>query len=185
VKVLGVDPSLTGSAVATAHDSARIPTPEGWPILRRMRVIRSRVERAAMDADVIVIEGPAYAAKFGKPHERAGLWWLLVERLEAVTTAGIAVLPIQSLKIYATSDGGAEKPKVTAAARWHFGDRIGSDDEADATWCAAAGHAVLGQPLIHLPSEHTRGLAALTWVREPDRAALKLRDARRALGGVR
>jgi crossover junction endodeoxyribonuclease RuvC len=185
VKVLGIDPSLTGSAVATAHDSARIPTPDSWPILRRMRVVRSRIERAAMDADVIVIEGPAFNAKFGKPHERAGLWWLLVERLEAVTTAGIAVLPIQSLKIYATSDGGADKAKVAQAARWHFGDRIASDDEADATWCAAAGHAALGQPLVQLGPEHTRGLASLTWIRDYDAPAARLRYAAQALGGAR
>lgn len=150
-------------------------------MLRRLRVIRRGVETACKGADAIVVEGPSFGSRFGKSHERAGLWWVTIERLEAVTTAGIAVIPPASLKMFATGNGNASKDEVVAAARYWFGDRIGGPDEADASWAAAAGHAALGQPLVRLPPEHTRGLASLVWIRAADPVA----TAARALGGRR
>jgi hypothetical protein len=150
-------------------------------MLRRLRVVRRGVETACRGADAIVLEGPSFGSRFGKSHERAGCWWLVVERLEAVTTAGIAVIPPASLKMLATGNGNASKDEVVAAARYHLGNRISGPDEADASWAAAAGHAALGQPLVQLPPEHTRGLASLVWIRPCDPVAV----AARALGGRR
>ena len=185
MRCVGLDLSLSSTGIATSHDSHRIRTSEDWPMLRRLRVIRRGVETACRGADAIVVEGPSFGSRFGKSHERAGCWWLVVERLEAVTTAGIAVIPPKSLKVFAVGNGNAEKAEVVRAARYHFGDRIQGDDTADATFCAAAGYAALGEPLVQLPPEHTRGLASLVWLRPCDLASVRFRDAARALGGAR
>ena len=49
-------------------------------------------------------------------------------------------VPWEDLKLRATGRRGAKKPEMIAAANAHWGLDLGSDDEADALWCALVGH---------------------------------------------
>lgn len=189
MKIVGVDLSLTSTGLATSGDSHRIETTNAWPITLRQNHIALKVAKACADADAVVLEvlPPANKMRFTALYsERAGLYWMVRAKLEEQlpSRAGLGLLDVKNLKLYATGDGGADKAKVVEAARWHWGNYL-SDDEADAKWLAAVGHHVLGDPIAALPPEHTRALSALTWIRPPDPAAIRLRQARRALGAAR
>jgi crossover junction endodeoxyribonuclease RuvC len=180
VIVAGIDLSLVATGVAHAYPGpvgdARIGTGRvGSPTIgiRRIREIRDEVLKwvGAPDLiDLVVIEGPAYAAQGGQAHERAGLWWLVYEALDQASLRLLVVSPA-TLKVYATGKGNAGKDAVLASAvrRLPWG---GSDNnEADAAWLAAIGTDLLGEPIVTMPATHRRALAKLTLPRERTRTA--------------
>lgn len=182
VRITGVDLSLTSTGIA------RITVdPDGTPstytttvgrtgeanetlLQRWMRIddLACAVNCEVTTPDLVLIEAPSYAAKFGHPHDRSGAWWLLVDALH---TAGIPVaeVPPPVLKTWVTGRGNAAKPVVTQRVVEHYGDAFtlplgaGRADVADAIGLATLGAAYLGAPLVALPETHTRALASVRW----------------------
>lgn len=166
--VVGVDLSLIATGVAhhtpTGHVEDVI-TATGRGIVR-LRQITAQVKALTSSATLVVLEGPAYAARHGQTghHERAGLYWLLQDRL-LVAGRPVAVIPPASLKLYALGRGGGkgtDKAAMVVAARDRLGYTGTENNEADALWLAAAGLAWLtGQHPV--PKAHHRALDGCQW----------------------
>ncbi|HZM83805.1 MAG TPA: hypothetical protein VFC19_49435 [Candidatus Limnocylindrales bacterium] len=165
MNVLGIDLSLAATGLATAdedhnHSAWAFKTKETGAA--RMRAIRAQVLLNARDADLVVIEGPSYGSTGGGAHERAGLWWLVVERLDR-DGVPVAIIPPATLKKFATGSGKADKDAVLLATARRFPSFSGDNNAADALWLAAAGAEHLGHPLVQLPRDQTAVLMKVNW----------------------
>lgn len=167
--VMGLDLSLTNTGVAAFiggefASSHRIQSTKRG--LERIRSIRENVIKDVRTADLVVMEGPSYGSRGQGQHERAGLWWIISDALEAL---GIptAVAPPTTVKKYATGKGNAEKDKVLGSAYQRFSHFGGNNDEADALWMAAMGTDYLIQK-AYVPESHRVALNGVAWPFEDD-----------------
>lgn len=163
---LGLDLSLTSTGIATKQWTRAIRTKK-LTSYERLRFIRSAIIDAAAEVlpDLVVVEGPAYAAVGKGQHERGGLWWMVTEALD---DAGLqlAVVPPSSLKKFAVGVGAgprSDKNYVTVAAARHFWWFDGGNDEADALWLCAMGHEWAGDPITHIAKAHLVALDGCRW----------------------
>lgn len=168
--VIGIDPSLTSLGVArivhgpgvqvadavpewvidtwrvrscgTAHDPLAVTA-------SRLRDMVAETYAATAPCDLVVIEGllPSTRARSGKASERAGLWWMLVDRV-ARADIPVVEVPPASLKRWACGYGRADKTEVRERMirDWSWQRPSPSLDESDA-WAAAS----LGAQLLSLP----------------------------------
>lgn len=182
--VLGLDLGLANAGAAQIHHDGRVYTqrlstdslPDDATLVdvaaRLRHVARWAVQRATVHTALVVIEGPAHAAQHGQPHERAGIWWRVVDSLVRQEVP-VAVLPPTTVKGYIAGKGNAPKDVVqrAVAAAWpgHGLDRV-SPDEADAVALATAGVDWLGWPGPWL--EGRRGAPWLKKARWPERDAV-------------
>lgn len=168
----GLDLSLTSTGVcildgeaAALHTVTSRPAGDGWAARRsRLLTITSRLVALAWDADLVVVEGPAYSKTTGAQHDRAGLWWMVVNALYS-QGCRVAVVPPTSRAKYATGKGNSGKDAVLAAAvRRYTWVPIGGNDEADATILAAMGRRFLGSPVDDpLPAVNRGAMAGGAW----------------------
>lgn len=176
--VVGVDLSLTSTGLARIHSDGRVEVarhrtkPTGDDIRSRslrLRRIAATVTRSCAGASLVCIEGPTYGMKGEQgAHDRAGLWWLVAARLDAMDIPVVEVSPT-TVKVYATGKGGgpdASKDAVLAAVIRRYIDRVevSGNDEADALILAAMAARHLGFPVERsLPQTHLRALLAVRW----------------------
>jgi Holliday junction resolvasome RuvABC endonuclease subunit len=177
-RVIGLDPSLTGTGVAGlgwSETLGSVGNVEKDTIAKRhdrITGLAARVVELVGHADLVVIEAPAFDAKSTSGVDRAGLWWDIYRRLRSrdipvvdITTGG--------LKVYATGVGGASKIRVVEQVARRLGDvweDLGGDDNrADAVVLCAMGLDRLGAPVVSMPANHRRALNAVRW---PDLPAL-------------
>lgn len=192
-RVVGLDISLSSTGFADIQSigpeyslvsmAVRTEPVNGNPTLRqrheRARDIEDQIVRRMFDGpvpDLVVIEAPAYGAKFGDPHDRSGLWWGIADRMMRDGLLVVEVSPGQ-VKLYATGSGSLRgATKVTKAmvvtavnTRYRFGPillRVSDNDQADAIVLAAIGARLLGYPIDpHIPAPNLR---ALTKIRLPE-----------------
>lgn len=168
MKCIGIDLSLTSTGISdgvTYADRIRPKTLTGFP---RIRLIRETVRTYLHAADLAVIEGLAYNA-FDAGSERAGLHWIIRERLDYWGIPTAVVTPAQ-LKLYATGIGNAHKDEVLAAVirQWPVALDISNNDEADAAVLAAMGRDFLGCPSVLVPAVNRAALLKVAW---PERDA--------------
>ncbi|WP_159794500.1 hypothetical protein [Puerhibacterium puerhi] len=177
MKIVGLDLSLASTGVSAVYPDlggratvARIQTkPDGDSLLarrQRLRTIRDAVAGWTRSADLVVVEGLAFASTSPHATERAGLWWLVVESVLARNTPVAVVSPTARAK-YATGKGNAGKDAVLAAVVRRYPDvDVTGNDEADALVLAAMGARHVGQPIDHLPTTHTDAMAKVAWPEE-------------------
>lgn len=174
---VGIDPSLTGTAIAVIDDTtggirtAVLPTKGSRDATHADTLARlNRIERWVRDRfdelgriDLTIgIEGPSLAPqRMGQDHERAGLWWRLYTRASAYGDV-VVVTPKQRAK-YATGNGNAGKDAVLLAVAKRYPQFQGaSNDEADAVVIAAMLARLDGQPIDDpLPKPHLAALDKL------------------------
>lgn len=171
-RVTGVDLSLTGTGLCIAEwgdptgDDVTVVTlrpPKGLMDLPRLRWLRAEVVAGCEESDLVVVEGLAFSTRTGKASERAGLWWLVVDALDALNIP-VAVMPPASVKTYATGKGNAGKDEVLAdTVRRYPTVLVRDNNQADALILAAAGLDHLDAPLATLPATHRRALTGVTW----------------------
>ncbi len=168
-RVVGVDLSLTSTGVATYGDVDRIIPPKRRSnddleyALDRICFITSRVIEYVRAADLVVIEGLAFASHTGKATERAGLWWRVVAALDHRDIPVAVMAPTARAK-YACGKGNAGKDEVMLAVARRFPSYgISGNDMADALALCAAGYDHLGHALIQLPAAHRDALRAVAW----------------------
>lgn len=178
--VLGIDPGLAHTGAARLHRDTTItttlkttpPAPTTDPVIvdaRITAITRWVLTQATTDTVLVVIEGPAHNAHHGQPHERAGLWWRIINALSR-RHLPIAVLPPAILKGYITGKGNADKELVRSAVAAAWPDRgltRATTHEADAVALATAGADWLGRPGPWL--EGRRGTGWLDKAQWPDR----------------
>jgi crossover junction endodeoxyribonuclease RuvC len=186
-RVVGIDLSLTctGLALPPIHGNAAGSTlaikkpagqrPEnGWTELRRLRWMRSRVLEEVRRftggvgsgyacAVLAVIEGIAISRQTGQHMTRAGLWWMTVDALDAMTGVQVAVVTPTCRAKYATGKGNAGKDVVMREVARRFPDFSGGEDEADAIILRAMGMDHLGHPMAQMPQTHRDALVAVQW----------------------
>jgi hypothetical protein len=161
---------LTGGTLTTARFRTKPGTfqrdddrAERADTLGRYRRIAAACCEWATDAALVVVEGPSLHSKGSAFHQLAGLWWYVLDALDAAGQTWLVVDP-STLKVYATGKGNAGKDDMLAAAIRRLGWAGSGNDEADAAWLAAFGADLLGAPLVDLPQSHRR---ALDKVRRP------------------
>lgn len=177
--VIGIDPSLTGTGVATVDTldfaDRRVQTiksagKEDATLAQRRERLREIVSRACgpvayLSDLLVVIEGPSLGQKPQRgTFDRWGLWWLIVDELRAygVPVAGVAP---SALKQYATGKGNAGKSEVLLAVARRYPDiDVSNDNEADALCLAAMGARHVGRPLEDaLPARNIAALNSVKW----------------------
>ncbi|MCF3101480.1 hypothetical protein IPZ58_07790 [Streptomyces roseoverticillatus] len=167
-RVAGLDISLTGTGIATAGGTTRVPTRghrKDSLVARRNRIklIADVVVTEVGNVDLAAVEGPvSYSQPGGSTWDRAGLWWQIVDRLIG-RDIPVAVIPPTCRAKYATGNGGARKAAVLEAAQRRYGAILASDDEADALILRAMGCHFLGQPLADVPTGHGVALVGCQW----------------------
>jgi crossover junction endodeoxyribonuclease RuvC len=169
--VMGLDLSLTSTGIAafiggefaSSHKIKAAAKERGLP---RLRIIRDAIIRDVRTADLIVVEGPSYGSRGQGQHERAGLWWIVYDALEALKIP-TAVAPPTTIKKYATGKGNSEKDRVVGEAYKRFSKFGGNNDEADALWMAAMGTDYLIQESA-VPEANRAALNGVAWPFEDD-----------------
>jgi crossover junction endodeoxyribonuclease RuvC len=145
----------------------------------RLYWIRDQIREHTLGADLVVVEGPSYGSTTPHQHDRAGLWWLVVDMLARREVPPVEVPP-NTRSRYATGRGNAAKDDVLSAVirRYPHVD-VNGNDEADALILAAMGARHLGHPLEQhvagtgqhfLPLGHLAAMGAVHWP-NPDRLA--------------
>lgn len=161
--VLGLDLSLTATGLAEVRDGKVVGTTRVRSSGSKDATLKQRQERlhgigqdiaewvSEEPSDLIVIESPSYGSKFGSPHDRSGLWWLVVNHLSLLGHEIATVAPMSRAK-YGTGNGAARKADVLEAVRLRFPEEhaagmIPDDNVADAILLASMGARILGDPV--------------------------------------
>lgn len=178
-QVVGIDLSLTSTGVAAVNTLSgdvwveRVQSKGLGDTLtlraRRLTTITSDVlshlrNMGLSSRTLVVIEGPSFGqARQGGQHDRAGLWWMVVQALLDLTCLVVEVPPACRAK-YATGKGNAAKDAVLAAAirRYPQADITGNDI-ADAVVLAAMGAHGLQCPIAEVPQVNATALAKVAW----------------------
>lgn len=159
-RVMGLDLSLTATGLALVVDgevveATRIRTTgkKNDDLAARRARLNGGIfqpvmeEAAAFVPDLVVIESPSYGSKFGSPHDRSGLWWMVVDCLFDLG-APVGTVSPQGRAKYGTGKGNADKATVYAAAqKTYFDVELADDNVADAVLLAAMGSRYLGKPV--------------------------------------
>jgi len=172
VPVVGIDPSLTATGLATPVGLHVVGSePDQLDIRgRHKRLAEMAGTIALMVAEDVypryalcVIEQPAYS-KTNYQHERSGLWWMVVDHLLDAGHAVCEVSPSARAK-YATGNGKAAKDKVLAAVVRRYPDQdVRDNNTADALILRAMGCRFLGDPLEDgLPIAHKAAMENVLW----------------------
>lgn len=168
--VVGLDLSLRSTGIAHATEAGIVTDtlPGRGDGVARLRRIAHAVREHARTADLVVMEGPSFGS-FGSSkgsHERAGLHWMVLERLHLENRTVVQVAP-SVVKKYATGKGNAGKGAVVDAAsrRYPEVDTGGDDNQADALWLAALGLDHLTGAHV-VPDAHRAALTSIPWVKE-------------------
>lgn len=172
--VIGVDPSLTATGIASSNgwctvvgwtDKKRpitaLPHPERREALQHVRTL---VLDTIGRPDLVVIELPAVSRSGGGAHERGWLWWEIYNYLNA-REIPVGLLTPSARALYATGKGNAAKGAVIdqISRRYPAWTTDGNDNAADAVALMAAGRDWLGHPLTQLPKTHRAALDKATW----------------------
>lgn len=162
--VVGLDLSLVATGIAHMTHAGVVTdlvTADGSGLIR-LRRLAYTIRNLCGHADLVCIEGPAYHQGMGAGyHERAGLHWLVLDRLWKTSTP-VAIVGPSVLKQYATGKGNANKDAMVLAAARRFPTFDGDNNQADALWLAALGlDHLTGQSVV--PVSHRAKLASVHW----------------------
>jgi len=163
MRIIGIDPSLTATGIATLDECETIITRPGDD-LNRLRRIVSEVAYRAYGADLAVIEGLSFGNRNGKSAERGALHWMIRDRLDR-DKVPIAVVPPTSRARYATGKGNAGKDAVMIACVQRLPLLVSNNNEADAAILLAMGMDHAGYPLVPMPATHRAALLNIAWPR--------------------
>lgn len=167
--VLGLDLSLASTGMALVdgdgYSTMRVKPPAGAAGHQRMNWLVEHIWDHAGRPALVLVEGPSFASRSTGQmghHERAGLWWLVTNRLYNAGLSVVVVSP-SSLKRYATGKGNAGKDDVMREVVRRYPAFNGGNDEADALVLAAMGADQLGQPVVTMPAGHRVALLGVEW----------------------
>lgn len=170
VNIAALDLSLTGTGIAHLADGTLTARTVKCPKLignARLDLILRTCVYSDFDADLVVIEGPAYGkqSKQSGHHERAGLWWLVAHALW-VNSIPYVVIPPSNRSKYATGKGTAGKDEVMAAAIKRYGHLVDITDnnQGDAVVLLAMVADHYGAPLAKVPQLNAKALEEVTWL---------------------
>ncbi|GAB3830290.1 hypothetical protein [Kribbella italica] len=165
MRVAGLDLSLTSTGIAMIHLGKPEWTYTAKSTGKKTDNLATRQQRLSAlcqeivgeivphtHVDLAVIENPSYGSSFGSPHDRSGLWWMVVDALMSFEIPVATVSP-QGRAKYGTGNGAAKKPEVYAAAKATYeplGFHIPNNDVGDAVILAAMGSRHIHWPLADI-----------------------------------
>jgi hypothetical protein len=162
----GLDLSLAGTGVAVTEDGQRTinristkPTADLSGTHKRLLSIVAAIEHLVPRGSLVCIEGPSMASKFGHPHDRSGLWWLVADMLYRNSCTIVSVPPTTRAK-YATGKGN--DLVFAAVIRKHPALPINSNDVADAVILDDIANRLNGTPLDDPPATHLKAMEGIT-----------------------
>ncbi|TDB86472.1 hypothetical protein E1264_17905 [Actinomadura sp. KC216] len=175
-RVIGIDLSLTSTGLADfTHNGREVVTKtirsspadgDSGQHSRLTRIVFEITEHVSSQGPhpaLVVIEGPSYGSKGAGTWDRAGLWWLLIDRLVGLHHP-FAIVPPATLKRFATGRGNATKTDMAVAlAKRTDGLELRDDNQVDAWWLGAAGRDHLGLPFVKVPQTHRDALVKVAW----------------------
>lgn len=162
--VIGLDLSLTSTGVAGDGWSDKIRTKTRGDA--RIRILQIAIADYIKNADLVVMEGPAFGHGAQAGHEELAGLRVIVRQYCYRYHIPYGVIPPASLKLYAAGSGRAEKGAVRTAIAERYGyltEGPARYDEADAYAAMAAGYDWLGQPLAEAPEKNRSALAGCKW----------------------
>jgi Holliday junction resolvasome RuvABC endonuclease subunit len=170
VKILGIDPSLTGTGLALVERAG--PGDFAWTHLsvaknnlsghHRLDYIVDTVMSLVstlQHGDVVVMEGPSFNSGGAKSHELAGGWWLIKHAMwqwmeETGTELAVYIVPPRSRAKYATGNGNAKKDAVlNSVNEWYHDINVTDHNIADAIVLATMGARVEKSYIDDVPPE--------------------------------
>lgn len=172
---IGIDPSLTRTAIAILHDDGGVTVRQKATTGKAGASITDRAHRLVdiaswvyevvdeyADGGPWAIEGPSIGSKnAAAAHDRSGLWWLIVDMI-ASGGHGLPILVPPTVRAkYATGKGNAGKDEVLAAVvrRYDYAP-VENNDQADAFVIAMIATRVWGEPMDDpMPKAHLDALA--------------------------
>jgi Holliday junction resolvasome RuvABC endonuclease subunit len=178
-RVVGIDSSLTATGLAVTwppRSGSRADAPLtisehtgrkgkiNEPLTMRRDRLRAVVAEALgmvnVPSTLVVIEAPAHGAKGGSAHDRAGLWWMLVD---AAMARDLPVVEVgnASRQLWTAGKGGADKASCAAALSRKYGVDADCDNCYDAAGLALMGAHALGW--IDGPQYATDTIDRITW----------------------
>lgn len=169
--VIGLDLSLASTGVAGVvpggawTDTIHSKPDDDVSTLCRLRQIRGALMDHIHNADLVVVEGLAISRQTGQHLTRAGLWHMVMEKVDGAGIPWAEVTP-GAVKKYATGNGGASKDAVLLAVerRWGKQVRVDNNNEADALTLAAMGaHHLQVSTLPTVPKTHATALDKVRW----------------------
>lgn len=162
MRIMGVDPSMSATGLCMPDGSTATIKPKGDGDARLL-FIEQRMTRAVVIArpDVVVIEdlqgdvrGPAAKVL---PMVQATVRLVLLR-------AGVPYAKVNpsTLKAFALGHQGDKAAMILAAFK-RAGREFADDNECDAFWLRAAGHAAYGSPVLDLPKANEEALRKTLW----------------------
>jgi len=170
VNVIGIDPSLTGTGIASSRGWVELVGQKDvtkLPLLPRIAAVArlaAEVVQLVGQPDLVVIERPAFSRSGGGAVERHALWFEIVRSLIA-RQIPVAEAANQHRMRYATGKGSAQKNAIVdaVARRLPLFDTSGNDNLCDAAVLCALGCDWLGHPLAVMPATHRRAVTDMNW----------------------
>lgn len=167
--LLGIDPSLTGTAwcwlgrKGRIIDQARIDTAKLRGAERLCHIEHELSQIADMDLRLIAIEGYSFGSQ-GRAVFQIGELGGVLRRLFFVLKIPCLEIPPAVLKKFATGKGNARKDEVMLNVYRRWGVECGNSDQADAYVLARIGWTLVTGAEADLTAEQ---MAALVKLREP------------------
>jgi Holliday junction resolvasome RuvABC endonuclease subunit len=160
VRVIGVDPSLSGTGICDVAGQMSCIGGDAKLGNDRLRLIYDAVLEAAVHADHAIVEDlPTHAMGAGKTGMAQGVVRLALVSLRVPFTL---VAPA-TLKKFATGRGDADKKQMRAALLERTGMDVRNDNKVDAWWLRAMGLQRAGQLPFILPAAHLGTLQKVEW----------------------
>jgi len=160
VNVIGLDLSLTGTGIALADRTIHVqPKCRGVErlayIRREVLDIVSLYDSVIPEPLLVAIEGYAYS-QANQAHQMGELGGVIRLALFDADIPFTVVAP-QTIKMYATGNGGAKEDAVLVEGVKRLGLEFGND-EMDAAWLRALVMDKAGEPIVTVPESHRRAL---------------------------
>lgn len=176
-RIVGVDLSLTSTGIAAIVDGE-----PHWMVTlvskghrgdsvpqraQRLKTIADEVWGQVYDADLTVIEGPSFSSNGAGTWDRAGLWWLVMNQLQAEGQR-VAIAPPTVVKKFAAGKGNADKSAVAAGLARLWPEALAANNnEWDALALATMGAQSVGMQ-VPKRAHHADCLAKVEWPPIPD-----------------
>ena len=149
--VVGIDPSLTGTAVCRIEKEAvvvkRYTSKPAYGLADRIKRFADLAEHVVHivghDPDLVLIEGYSYGSSGGQAWDRIEYGGILRLRLVKQCRDVREVSP-STLKLFAAGHGHADKTVMALAAYKRWGIEYTTDDEVDAYCLARFAEMLLG-----------------------------------------
>lgn len=160
-RVVGIDPSLTATGIATPEVLLTVKHPK----LRgaeRLIALRDAILHRIGTPDLIVLEGYSYGSR-GRGMLNLGELGGVIRVAFHEAGYPLAIVPPAVLKRYATGRGNCVKELVGTAAVRRLDIDPADSDQADAAWLRAMGCDAVGEPLCPMPAAHRAALKGVDW----------------------